>query len=125
MRPNSDVRDRLLSHLPPASDLASYRQKVAAALEKNQKRIRLERLLATLFWIFCAATCTVYIWFGKGSSQFPRAPFLACIWLLLGGVEIIKHHIHSAQVDLHKEIKQLQVQVFELQASIGSNQGKN
>ena len=119
MQPNNDMRDRLLSHLPPATDLSVYRQQVAATLEKNQKRIRLERLLATLFWIFCAVTCTVYIWFGNGGSQFPRAPFLACIFLLFGGVEILKHHIHSAQVELHKEIKQLQVQVFELQSFLG------
>ena len=124
MQPNSDMRDRLLSHLPPATDLGVYRQQVAVTLEKNQKRIRLERLLATLFWIFGAVTCTVYIWFGSGGSQFPRAPFLACIFLLLGGIEILKHHIHSAQVELHKEIKQLQVQMFELQSSLGSTSSR-
>jgi hypothetical protein len=118
MRPNNDVRDRLLSHLPAAADLAAYRKEVAATLEKNQKRIRLERILATLFWIFCAVTAAIYIWFGNNGSQFPRAPFLACIFLLLGGVEILKHHIHSAQVELQKEVKQLQVQVLELQSSI-------
>lgn len=84
MRPNNDIRDELLSHLPPAADLAVYRKQVATTLEKNQKRIRLERFLATLFWVFCAVTAAMYIWFGNNSSQFPRAPFLACIFSVVG-----------------------------------------
>src|ERR1700759_5087896 len=118
MRSNDDIRERLLSHLPPASDLAAYRAQVAATLEKNQRRIRIERVTANLFWIFCALTATAYIWFSTGGTQLPRAPFLACIFLLLGGVEILKHHVHVAQVELQKEVKQVQVQLFELQMSL-------
>jgi hypothetical protein len=122
---NNEIRDRLLSHLPPATDLTAYRKQVAVTLEKNQKRIRLERILANLFWIFCAATAAIYIWFGNNGFQYPRAPFLACIFLLLGGVEILKHHVHSAQVELQKEVKQLQVQVFELQSSLADQTSRS
>jgi hypothetical protein len=117
MSPNDDIRDRLLLHLPQPRDLTAYRKQVASTLERNQKRIRLERLLATPFWIFCAVTASVYIWFGNEGSSLPRAPFLACIFLLLGALELLKYHIHSAQVELQKEVKQLQIQVLELQSS--------
>lgn len=118
MGPTNDFRDRLLLHLPDPADLTNYRNQVASTIEKNQKKIKLERLLATSFWIFCALLATAFIWFSSGGSQAPRAPFLACIFLLLGAVELLKHHVHSAQVELQKEVKQLQVQVLELQASI-------
>jgi hypothetical protein len=115
MSQDNGFRDRLLLNLPDPSDLATYRKQVASTIEKNQKRIRLERFLANSFWVFCAFVATAYIWFSNGASQVSRAPFLACIFLLLGAVELIKHHIHSAQVELQKEVKQLQVQVLELQ----------
>ena len=118
MKPSNDIRDRLLLHLPDPRDLNQYRSDVAATIAKNQKKMRLEKVLANSFWIFCAALATSYIWFRNDGSQFPRAPFLACIWLLVGGVELLKHHIRSARVELQKGIKQLQVQVLELQAAL-------
>jgi hypothetical protein len=118
MQTGRDIRSELLSHLPAETDLAGYREQVAKTLQENQRRIRLERVLATAFWIFCAVTAAMYIWFGDTNSQLPRGPFLACIFLILGGVEIVKHYVHSAQVELQKEVKQLQVQVFELQSTV-------
>jgi hypothetical protein len=116
MQDTNDLRQRLLAQLPQPEKLSQYREQVTATIEKEQKRLRVERLAVTLFWIFCAASATAYLWFGNSSSQLPRSPFLACIFFLWGGVELLKHHIHAAQVQIQKEIKQLQLQVLALQA---------
>lgn len=118
MEPDHDsLRDRLLGRAPRPADLADYRQQVSAALEKNRTRIRRERRLATLFWIFCAASATVWLWFSADAASLPRGPFLACIFFTWGGVEILKHNIHACRIDLLKEIKEMQLQIFELQES--------
>jgi hypothetical protein len=35
---------------------------------------------------------------------------------LWGGVELLKHRIHAAQVEVQKDFKQLQLQVLEIRA---------
>jgi hypothetical protein len=119
MEPDSNsLRDRLLSQSPLPGDLAGYRQQVASLIDSNQKRLRRERIVTTAFWIFCAVSATAWLWFDAGSAHFPRGPFLACIFFIWGGVELVKHHINTARVDLLKEMKQMQVQMFALQAQI-------
>ncbi len=111
------LRNRLLDHTPGLSDLADYRQFILSTVERDQKRIRRERLLATLFWIFCAASATAWLWFSADAASWPRGPFLAGIFFTWGGVEIVKHHINACRIDLLKEIKQIQLQIFELEAA--------
>jgi hypothetical protein len=114
------LRERLLTQLPTLQNMAAYKAAVVETLERNQKRIRRERMFVTLFWIFCVASAVSYIWFGRGSAQvLPRGPFLACIFFTWGAFEMLKHWINSARIDLLKEIKQVQVQILELQVSRG------
>lgn len=114
----NSFRDRLLSESPKLDDLANYRQQVSSLIDSNQKRLRRERILTTAFWIFCAFSAIAWLWFSADSAHLPRGPFLACIFFIWGGVEIVKHHINAARVDILKEIKQIQVQVFALQEDI-------
>jgi hypothetical protein len=111
------LRDRLLGRAPRTSDLADYRQFILSAVEKDQKRIRRDRILATLFWIFCAASATAWLWFSADSAHLPRGPFLAGIFFTWGGVELVKHHIDACRIDLLKGIKQIQLQLFEREAA--------
>lgn len=116
MKESDSLRDRMLSRLPDPENPAAYQTSVADALERGRKRIRRESILVKLFWIFCVVTTIAYLWFTTESSQLPRAPFLACIFFLWGVMEIIKHYINSCRTDLLTEIKQLQLQILELQA---------
>ena len=120
MEPNDNsIRDRLLSGPPNPRDLADYRQRVSSLIEASQRRLRRERLLVTGFWIFCAVSATTWLWFSADAARLPRGPFLACIFFTWGGVEVVKHYVNAVRVDVLKEIKQIQVQVFELQAGAG------
>jgi hypothetical protein len=126
MEPNDNsIRDRLLSESPNPGDLAGYRQQVSSSIEASQKRLRRERLLVTGFWIFCAVSATAWLWFSADAARLPRGPFLACIFFTWGGVEVVKHYVNAVRVDVLKEIKQIQLQVFTLQAEAGVKNSGN
>src|SRR4051794_11245861 len=108
------LRDSLLGQVPKPGEIARYREHVTSMLEQDQKRIRRERAAVVAFWVFCAVSATAWLWFSAESAHLPKGPFLACIFFTWGGVEIVKHYINSSRIDLLKEIKQLQLQVFEL-----------
>jgi peptidoglycan/LPS O-acetylase OafA/YrhL len=111
---DDSIRTRLLSHLPEPSALAEYRKEVGSMLEKNQKRIRRERVIVTAMWVFCAIASVFYLWLDPYSSTTPKGPFLACFMFLWGMAELLKHYVNTCRIDLLKEIKQVQLQVLEL-----------
>jgi|HubBroStandDraft_3_1064219.scaffolds.fasta_scaffold289707_2 hypothetical protein len=126
MEPNDNsIRDRLLSESPSPGDLADYRQQVSSLIEASQRRLRRERLLVTAFWIFCAVSATSWLWFSADAARLPRGPFLACIFFTWGGVEVVKHYLNAVRLDMLKEIKQIQVQLFTLQADAGVKSAGN
>jgi hypothetical protein len=122
---DKSIREGLLSNLPQPVNLADYRRQVGAMLQKSEKKIRLERMAVTSFWIFCAISATIYLWFDGRPSSLPKGPFLACFMLLWGMTELLKHYINSCRVDLLKEIKQVQVQVLELQSILDDGSLRN
>jgi hypothetical protein len=112
------IRERLLSRLPQPADLAEYRKEVASILERNEKGLRREKWGVGALWFFMVALSTVFLFVGGQRLDTPKGPWfagLACFWLLFAAVELLKHFINRSRVDLLKEVKQVQVQVLELQ----------
>jgi hypothetical protein len=122
MEPKDEkIQDRLLSHLPNPSNAAGYRKEVALLLEKNDKSFLREKWGARALWIFCIVLGTSYIWFGGAKLDTPKAAWfgtLACFWLIVGAVELLKNFINRSRVELLREVKQLQLQVLELQEAL-------
>ncbi|HEY3744133.1 MAG TPA: hypothetical protein VGL53_30015 [Bryobacteraceae bacterium] len=112
---NDPVGESLLGRVPQPGDVAAYRESTARLLEKNEKSVARERIATRAFWIFCAASATAWLWFSAEGAQLPRGPFLACIFFVWGGVEVVKQRVRESHMGLLKEIKQLQLQVFELE----------
>jgi hypothetical protein len=115
---DDSIRDRLLSRLPQPASLADYRKEVALILERNEKGLRRERWGTGALWLFIVALSTVFLFLGGQRLDTPKGPWfasLACFWLLFAAVELLKHFINRSRVDLLKEVKQIQVQVLELQ----------
>lgn len=126
MRQEDDaLRNRLLGLETGPADLPQYCARVRETIASDQRRIRRERYATRAFWIFCAASAVAWLWFSAGAAHFPREPFLACIFFAWGGVEMVKHYVNSCRVDLLKEIKQLQLQVFELQEADRGRAGED
>lgn len=119
MEPNNNLlRDRLLSGSPKPDDFANYREQISSLIDSNQKRLRRERIVTTVFWIFCAISATAWLWFSADSARLPRGPFLACLFFIWGGVEILKHYINATRLEILKELKQVQLQVFAIRADV-------
>ena len=118
MEPNNEgIRDRLLSRLPQPANLADYRREVAALLEKNEKRLRIEKWGAGATWLFVVGLSTLLFWGNGRHGDTPRAAWLgsmACFWLIFGAVELLKYFINRTRVELLRETKQVQLQVLEL-----------
>jgi len=110
----TDLTAGLLARLPEPSELMTLRHELALSVEMNRVRLRREHAFVTAFWIFCALTATAYLWWGTSDSSFPRAPFLAGLFFLWGGIELLKHRLNAGRIETLKEIKQVQLQVLEL-----------
>ncbi len=118
---NDSIRDRLLSRLPLSANLAAYREEVAAMLGKNDKALRRETWVVTALWLFMVALSTAFLLLGGLRSGTPLGLYfeiLACFCLIYPSVELLKHFINRSRVELLKEVKQVQLQVLELQASL-------
>jgi len=128
MEPRDDsMRDRLLSHLPQPANLAAYREEVATLLAKNEKGLRRERRMVIELWIFVIAVSILFLWLGGQHLDTFKGPYfvgLACFWFLFGTVYFVAYSINRSRVDILKEVKQVQVQVLELQTLVSKSEGQ-
>lgn len=113
------IRDVLLSRLPQPANLVSYREEVASLLAKNEKDLRGKRWTVVRVWVFVTVVSIPFLW--MAGKQFGTANGiwflgLACFWVLFGAIEVTKYVAHQRWVELLKEIKQVQLQVLELNA---------
>lgn len=121
------MRERLLARLPQPENLASYRDEVASALAKDKKAFRREKWGVGALWIFAVGLSTVFLWLGAHRLDTPKGLWfgiLACFVLLYPLAEILKHFINRSRVEILKEVKQVQLQVLELQASLRKEEGR-
>jgi hypothetical protein len=126
MEPKDDsIRERLLSQLPQPANLPTYRDEVALLLEKKEKEVRRERRVMIELWVFTIVVSIVFLWMGAqrmGSKAVDEAVlgpyFMGCagFWFLFALVYFVAHSVSRSRLALLKEVKQVQVQVLELQA---------
>jgi hypothetical protein len=125
MEPRDDsIRERLLSQLPQPANLPAYREEVALLLEKKEKEVCRERRVMIELWVFTIVISIFFLWMGAqrmGSKAVDEAVlgpyFMGCagFWFLFALVYFVAHSISRSRVALLKEVKQVQVQVLELQ----------
>ena len=118
---SSSMRERLLARMPRPENLASYREEVTVLLAKH------ERALATDMWVFrVLGYCAIGIFLLTGpkwgahldahAQLFLQA--LAAVIFLTAGLMGVVYEVRRSNVGLLKEVKQVQLQVLELQASL-------
>jgi hypothetical protein len=121
---DDSIRERLLSQLPQPANLPAYREEVASMLEKKEKEVRRERRVMIELWVFTIVVSILFLWMGTqrmGSKAVDEAVlgpyFMGCagFWFLFALVYFAAHSINRSRLELLKEVKQVQVQVLELQ----------
>jgi hypothetical protein len=118
---NESIRERLLSRLPQPENLAAYREEVASTLAKQQRE------LSTLQWtsnllgvsVFALVFMAVSGW-AKSRALFPMAGVMFLVFV----ADLLRVYMRRNQVELLKEVKQVQLQVLELQASLQKDGGR-
>ena len=120
---NDNLRERLLSRLPQPENLAGYREETAALLAKHEKAVRAD-YLATNVLVFCALGVFFVFnevwnsWRNLNPQALHMLAFVGGMILLASVISDTRYRIYKSQVATLKEIKQVQLQILELQASL-------
>ena len=122
MAPQSnELRERLLAGLPQPANLAAYREQTAALLAKHAKALRWDRFTAYLFVFLAIALWFLWVpnqpWH-LGAGMIHGFPAASALMFFFGLIYSARVEIYASQVATLKEIKQVQLQILELQASL-------
>ena len=125
---NSSVRERLLARLPQPENLAAYRQETASLLERHEKALFWEKWSSQIliYSAFALVFMCLTDW-GQGLDHRASVAFyiLTGLMFLGAGSTSLRYYFNRSKVDLLKEVKQVQLQVLELQASLQKSDGHN
>lgn len=125
-RGNESIRERLLSRLPQPENLAAYRQEVASTLAKHQRE------LSTHQWTSKLLSFSLLVLAFAGGSGWAQShglihdpfEFSAGLLFLVYMMDVLRVYMRRNQVELLKEVKQVQLQVLELQESLRKESGR-
>jgi len=124
---NENIRERLLSHLPQPANLNAYREEVASLLKKKEKELRREKRVLIELWVFAVVVSIPFLWMGAQRMDTVLGPyFMGCagFWFLFALVYFVAHSVSRSRLALLKEVKQVQVQVLEVQALLSKDGGQ-
>lgn len=116
----NDLRERLLATLPQPENLAAYREETAALLAKHARALRWDK--ATANALLLIAIALVFLWnrgpWHHGTYALHWLQVMTAVFFFMGLIYLVRHEIYQSRVATLKEIKQVQLQIFELQASL-------
>ena len=117
---NDNLRERILSHLPQPENLAAYREETASLLAKHEKALFWEKMPSIVCSVSAIAIVIAnWFWAHKtGAAMNQTAWFGVGILIFATTVLDMRYQFYRNKVDLLKEIKQVQLQILELQASM-------
>lgn len=119
MERSESIGELLVSRLPRPANLAAYQEEVKSLFEKNEKTLRQNKWTVRRVWIFVIALSIPCLWMAGAHFNTPQGNWFlgtVCFWVLFGAIEIEKYHHNQGRVELLKELKQIQLQVLEVQA---------
>lgn len=116
---SNDLRERLLAALPQPENLAAYREEIANLLAKHRRALRWDKYTAYMF-IFLAFLLFWWSFYpGRlGAAAIHGFQFGSAIFYFVGAIIGVQYKVYESQVATLKEIKQVQLQILEVQASL-------
>jgi hypothetical protein len=116
----NDLRERLLAALPRSENRAAYREETATLLAKHARALRWDKFTANMLAFLGVAL--VFLWnhgpWRLGTSALIWLQVVSAVFFFLGVIYSARHEIYASQVATLKEIKQVQLQILELQAAV-------
>jgi hypothetical protein len=120
MEKGSDgLRERLLARLPQPENIAAYRDETETLLAKHKKALSAEKLSGYVLTV-CVYILAMLLLNGWAARHGVASMFggIASVMFLIVIYMGLEHVIHRYQVDTLKEVKQVQLQILELQAAL-------
>ena len=122
MEKGSDgLRERLLARLPQPENVVAHREDVAAFLAKHERALFWDKWSFRIL-LFCAFVLVIMAGSSWAESFDPRLSggfYRLAGLMFIGAVSTgLQFYLDRLKVDILKEVKQVQLQVLELQASI-------
>ena len=119
---NDSMRDRLLARMPQPENLEAYREETASLLARHEKALFWGMMAFKVFYAIALALLMTEVFWGQKLRTI--APHLIRLWVaagmfyFVGAINDLGYRIYRSKVDMLKEVKQIQIQVLELQASL-------
>jgi hypothetical protein len=121
MEKGSDgLRERLLARMPQPENVAAYREETTSLLAKHEKALFWEKMPSIVCSVSAFAIVMADNFWGQkldtATTHFIQ--FWAGLLFFVGVFSDLRYNIYRSKVDILKEVKQVQLQVIELQASL-------
>jgi hypothetical protein len=116
---NDSMRERLLARLPQPENIAAYREETASLLAKHDKALFWEKMASRV--CFVIAYVMVALWL---LGLTPAPAMRQYFWPMTGFVYFVavvtdlRYRFYLNKVDVLKELKQVQLQILEMQATL-------
>jgi p-aminobenzoyl-glutamate transporter AbgT len=121
----NSLREGLLAAMPQPENLAAYREQTAALLAKHARAVRWNGITANILNGMFALVLITSLSLSPSRSldalALHRLQFAAGFLVLWAAIFAVGDRIYSSQVATLREVKQIQLQVLELQASLGKS----
>jgi hypothetical protein len=116
------LRERLLARLPQPENAATYRKETASLLAKHEKALFWEKMPSTVLYMSALALFFASSFWGQkldaATTHFHFLWFGAGVLYCVGAINDLRYNIYRNRVELLKEVKQVQLQILELQVSL-------
>lgn len=116
----NDLRERLLATLPQPENLAAYREETANLLAKHGRALRWAR--SETFILSYMALAFGMLWLQSrwhfDTAVLIRLQLVSGVLAFAAGMAGVHYKIYASQIATLKEIKQVQLQILELQKSL-------
>jgi hypothetical protein len=115
------LRERLLARLPQPENREAYREETAVLMARYQRELFWEKVTArTLMLIGGLIFMMANFTWGLKLDANGKIVFdvMAAVFYFLGAIYQVGYEVSRSKVDLMKEVKQVQLQILELQASL-------
>ncbi|HEY1578956.1 MAG TPA: hypothetical protein VGF82_17935 [Terracidiphilus sp.] len=114
-----NMRERLLARLPQPENMAAYREETAGLLAKHARALRWDKITANAFLFLAALLFWWSFYPGRvGEVGVHSFRFGSAVLYFVGAIFWVSHAIYASQVATLKEIKQVQLQLLEVQARL-------
>lgn len=121
MEPQSnDLRERLLASLPQPENLNAYREETGALLAKHKRALRWAKTEVLIFAYVAMAFGMLWLqnrWHFDAAVLL-RFEVISAVMAFCAGMAGVQYKVYDSQVSTLKEIKQVQLQLLEVQKSL-------